>query len=298
MPRAPKFDPIETPAGWMVSVPPTMAADRKRHRNFFATEREAARYASKLRGAYNAGQRAGLISVNLAVEAQEALKVLEPTGLGLVEAAKIVAQQLDSGRSKTLSEQHRHALEKNENHSVNSVLISFEDIDNRLDKLGKDRNWLSQVTGRSYHSIRSALAPKAAPKSRSALLQKALTDAIDREETVQVPILHTKTSKEDIKSWLTAYPSRDREWLAMKCCTSKRTVDNWLSTKKEMPAKALRIVEALMREDSERTKTHYEQMTYLTIPTTIAEFESWSKAALAKHQIVTEWALEAIRKAH
>jgi len=95
----------------MVSVPPTMAADRKRHRKFFATEREAARYASKLRGAHNAGHRAGLISVNLAVDAQEALRVLEPTGLGLVEAAKIVAKQMaNSGAQETFSQRYDRAV--------------------------------------------------------------------------------------------------------------------------------------------------------------------------------------------
>ena len=111
MPRAPKFDPIETPAGWMVSIPPSMAADRKRHRKFFDTEREASRYASKLRGAHNAGQRAGLISANLALEAQEALRVLEPTGLGLVEAAKIIAKQMaSSGAVETFRTRYRRVM--------------------------------------------------------------------------------------------------------------------------------------------------------------------------------------------
>ena len=111
MPAAPKFDPIETSSGWMVSVPPSMAADGRRHRKFFATEREAARYASKLRGAHNAGQRAGLISANLAIQAQEAIKILEPTGIGLVEAAKIVARQMAaSGSQETFRKRYKRVL--------------------------------------------------------------------------------------------------------------------------------------------------------------------------------------------
>ena len=111
MPAAPKFDPIETSSGWMVSVPPSMAADGRRHRKFFATEREASRYASKLRGAHNAGQRAGLISANLATQAQEAMKILEPTGVGLVEAAKIVARQMAaSGSQETFRERYKRVL--------------------------------------------------------------------------------------------------------------------------------------------------------------------------------------------
>jgi hypothetical protein len=105
-------------------------------------------------------------------------------------------------------------------------------------------------------------------------------------------------SKEDIKQWLAAYPERDREWLAIKCGTAKRTVDNWLSTKKEMPPKAVRIIASLMREDAEKTKVQHEQMTHLSIPATMAEFNAWSKAALAKQQILTEWAAEAVRNAY
>jgi integrase len=95
----------------MVSVPPSMAADGRRHRKFFATERDAARYASKLRGAHNAGQRAGLISANLATQAQEAMKILEPTGIGLVEAAKIVARQMAaSGSQETFRKRFKRVL--------------------------------------------------------------------------------------------------------------------------------------------------------------------------------------------
>jgi integrase len=92
-----------------------MAADRKRHRKFFATEREAARYASKLRGAHNAGQRGGLISANLAAQAQEAIKLLEPTGLGLVDAARIMLRQMaSSGASEKLSDRYDRAVKANE----------------------------------------------------------------------------------------------------------------------------------------------------------------------------------------
>lgn len=105
-------------------------------------------------------------------------------------------------------------------------------------------------------------------------------------------------SREDIKQWLAAHPERDREWLAQKCGTAKRTVDNWLSTKKEMPSKAVRIIASLMRDDAEKTKVQHEQMTHLSIPATMEEFNAWSKAALSKQQILTEWAAAAVRKAY
>ena len=53
--------------------------------------------------------------MNLAVEAQEALRLLEPTGLGLVEAAKIVAKQLAaSGASEKFSDRYDRAVKANE----------------------------------------------------------------------------------------------------------------------------------------------------------------------------------------
>lgn len=61
-------------------------------------------------------------------------------------------------------------------------MIPFDEIDSRLHAIGKNRAWLAEVTGRSAGSIRSALAPKAEDKHRSSLLQKALSDAIEREE--------------------------------------------------------------------------------------------------------------------
>ena len=61
-------------------------------------------------------------------------------------------------------------------------MIPFDEIDSRLKRIGKDRAWLAEVTGRSAGSIRAALAPNALPKHRSGLLQKALSDAIESEE--------------------------------------------------------------------------------------------------------------------
>lgn len=90
-------------------------------------------------------------------------------------------------------------------------MILFDEIDQRLEKLGRNRKWLVKVTGRSDHAIRSALAPNAAPKSRSALLQKALTDAIEREEVEQakkpelVKLITLEPSIEEYRLWSEAF---------------------------------------------------------------------------------------------
>lgn len=67
------------------------------------------------------------------------------------------------------------------------AMIPFNEIDEKLATIGKNRKWLSDASGRSENSIRAALAPNATPERRSKLLQRALTEAIEREESNQFP---------------------------------------------------------------------------------------------------------------
>jgi len=64
-------------------------------------------------------------------------------------------------------------------------VIQFEDIDDRLRSIGKNRAWLAEASGRKINSIRVALAPKADAKNRNEMLQRALSAAIEREEADQ-----------------------------------------------------------------------------------------------------------------
>jgi hypothetical protein len=64
-------------------------------------------------------------------------------------------------------------------------MIPFEKIDERLAELGLDRSWLAEKSGRKPDSIGSALAPSAHPSKRSKHLQRALSDAIEREEAAR-----------------------------------------------------------------------------------------------------------------
>lgn len=102
-------------------------------------------------------------------------------------------------------------------------MIPFEDIDQRLKDLGKDRIWLANETGRSEGSIRAALAPNAAPDRRSKLLQRALTDAIEQEEGYQKtkPSLpdriSVEASPESLALWSRAFKNSEfetfEEWM-------------------------------------------------------------------------------------
>lgn len=57
-------------------------------------------------------------------------------------------------------------------------------------------------------------------------------------------------TKEDVKKWLKAI-GKDRFWLAEQCGTTKRTVDDWLSTGRAIPAKAVLVIQQLMNGGAE-----------------------------------------------
>jgi len=59
-------------------------------------------------------------------------------------------------------------------------MIAFEEIDSRLESLGKDRAWLAAETGYSVAYIRDVLAPNST--RRTERIQLILSDPIEKEE--------------------------------------------------------------------------------------------------------------------
>lgn len=123
-------------------------------------------------------------------------------------------------------------------------MIPFDEIDQRLAKLGRNRKWLVEVTGRSDHAIRSALAPKATKKSRSALLQKALTDAIEREEMDQL-------KKPELVKSITLEPSIEeyRLWSEAFKQSPYSTIEEWAIAALNGSAGAFHIVQPPIASD-------------------------------------------------
>jgi integrase len=62
-------------------------------RRYFADEKKAARFGASMRAKHSSGHRGALIPAELAMQAAAAQKVLEPLGISLIEAARIVAAQ-------------------------------------------------------------------------------------------------------------------------------------------------------------------------------------------------------------
>lgn len=86
-------------------------------------------------------------------------------------------------------------------------MIPFEEIDARLRSIGKDRAWLAAAAGRSSGAVRAALAPNAIPKCRSELLQRALSETIEKEERArraQITLperVSLEPSAEEFQAW-------------------------------------------------------------------------------------------------
>lgn len=96
--------------------------------------------------------------------------------------------------------------------------------------------------------------------------------------------------KEAIKEWLREN-GRDRNWLAQACGVGKRTVDNWLSSPRAIPHKALRIIEQLT---SEPTGAALQNLVlHVDSPT----FDRYNRAAMGRGLTITEWAVDALNRA-
>lgn len=111
-------------------------------------------------------------------------------------------------------------------------MIPFEEIDDRLGAIGKNRKWLVEQTGRSDGAIRSALAPGSLPKYKTSLLQKALTDAIEKEEARQrealsIPLNTPAPIVLPDRVTIECQPEERRKWdKAAK--TQQQDMDGWI----------------------------------------------------------------------
>ncbi len=103
-------------------------------------------------------------------------------------------------------------------------MIPFEEIDDRLKNLGKDRFWLAKASGRKVSSINSALAENARQSKRSIHVQRALSAAIEAEELAR----ETPVAPPPLPDRITieVAPERRREWDAT-ARDHRQTTEQW-----------------------------------------------------------------------
>ncbi|MEY3895596.1 MAG: hypothetical protein RLZZ214_1115 [Verrucomicrobiota bacterium] len=90
--------------------------------------------------------------------------------------------------------------------------------------------------------------------------------------------LAMEITQETVKAWLAKYPDRDRSWLADQCGAEKGTVDNWLSTARGIPSKAILIIEGLMRQDAEIEPSQPVELVNLPVQCTPDQFDRYTRA--------------------
>ncbi|MCE5310456.1 MAG: hypothetical protein LLG20_22695 [Acidobacteriales bacterium] len=117
MARVPEFHAVETPRGWMVSIPAGMTATGKRRRKYFPGKTAAEKYAATLRQQHTAGVRGAMIPLSLAHQAAEAARILEGSGVSLVEAARLAVARIATTASKeTFRDRYARAMLWGEEH--------------------------------------------------------------------------------------------------------------------------------------------------------------------------------------
>lgn len=100
-------------------------------------------------------------------------------------------------------------------------MISFNDVDNRLTAIGKNRRWLTTQVQYKASSIREALAPNST--KRSTRLQRAITIAIEREEQRQSEAITDLRSQNLV---ISASNEQFRAWNAASLAAEK-LIEDW-----------------------------------------------------------------------
>lgn len=205
MPRTPTFAVIETPKGWMVSVPPAMSASGKRVRKYHKTKTKAEEQAKSLRAHYQKGHRAGLISATLAMEAARAMEILGGTGISLLEAARMAkAQSGNAADKESLQVRYDRMVAANEMHWSKRYVFEME----RMARWLPDNFWKRSCAGIDRPSIEAALAHRCAlSRSTLDLRLRMVMSVINYKDR------HRKGTKIDILS-------RDQQKALLAACTT------------------------------------------------------------------------------
>lgn len=127
MPKRPDFHPFQRGDKWVISIPPGMSASGKRVRKVFADKKSADRYGGTMRASHSNGIRGAMISALLAREAVEAEKLLEGTGMSLLEAVRASVERFKAaGNDESFRDRYQAALLDGEGRWSDSTMAQME----------------------------------------------------------------------------------------------------------------------------------------------------------------------------
>lgn len=100
--------------------------------------------------------------------------------------------------------------------------------------------------------------------------------------------------KERIKDWLKEQ-GFTRDWLAARCGVEVKTVNNWLSSPRPIPAKAILILHQLMEATAESVQT--EPTNVLIVKIDDHRFDAYSAKALEEGFTLRNWVINSLDEA-
>jgi hypothetical protein len=99
----------------MVSIPSSMMATGKRRKKYFAKKTAAEKFAASLRASFAAGHRRAAIPHSLALQAAEAERILEGSGISIAEAARMAVNRMGAPADReTFADRYARAQLGNE----------------------------------------------------------------------------------------------------------------------------------------------------------------------------------------
>jgi integrase len=140
-----------------------MTAEGKRRRKFFRTETEAKKAAAKAREAYRKGMRGAVMSQDMAMDALAAARILEGSGISLVEAARLaMAKQADPRGAETFEARYDRVMAVGEIGWSDAYAVKMARVPRWIGKEGMAARCASMSEVRIEELVRGAAAGKLA----------------------------------------------------------------------------------------------------------------------------------------
>lgn len=107
-------------------------------------------------------------------------------------------------------------------------------------------------------------------------------------------------TKDQIKQWL-KQGAHSRQWLADVLDREEKTVNNWLSSNREIPPDAMSRIERLMEDDAAAEAQRRQQLEptaqVFSLEVDLPTFRAYGKAALHAGKTLEDWAVSELNEA-
>jgi len=190
------MEAVLTTRGWMVSVPPGLSPDGRRRRHYFgpddAGKKKAEKFAARMQAVWHKGERGALLPAAEAVMAAEAIRMLAPTGISLVEAARQAVERWKAheGSGETFEERWLAFTAKMEAHWRPRYARDMEKIPRWVPAAFMGRRVAEITPGMLREAVKAGGAKaEATIKARETRIRSVLSSRGGKRRAVKVALL-------------------------------------------------------------------------------------------------------------